>query len=329
MVSLISFMQVGVNWLNYFMIFCLLAVYVKNTVHQPRAKLKFRLSLVVYLAWGVIGFSLITFAFLLVEGSPDMAPKTSGIYNKVLGLTGTVSIILQWSPQIVTTFLHKGPGALSPITLSINSPGSLLTAISLVASGKSFSLWLPYVLSGAQQAVIVALILYFYCTRGKKAPLEEILEHDPGFQGPALLLEDSDSSSASSSGSDGDEDDGLVGGGRRRRGGAARTRSASGHRFHSDSEAYGVDAASTNSYSAFEEYGEEDTEDDADGATLSIQDSDSQGLLRRKPRRSAAASAPQQPKPIPTTTTTTQQAQQQEESLSISKSFPSSSDSRF
>lgn len=198
------------NWMNYFMIFVLLAVYVKNTVHQPRAKMKFRLSLAVYLAWGVLGFSLITFAFLLVEGDPTTAPHTSGIYNKVLGLTGTISIILQWSPQIVTTFLHKGPGALSPITLSINSPGSMLTAISLIAAGKSFSLWLPYVLSGAQQAVIVGLILYFYCTRSKKDPIQDMVEHDPGFQGPALLLEDSGSDEDNNN--NGEEDyDGLAG----------------------------------------------------------------------------------------------------------------------
>jgi hypothetical protein len=234
MVSLIPFMQVGVNWLNYFMIFCLLATYVKNTEHKPRAKLGFRLSLAVYIAWGVVGGGAITIAFLLVQGWPDYAPNTTGIYNKFLGILGTVSIILQWSPQIVTTFLHKGPGALSPITLSINSPGSILTALSLIGAGKSFSLWLPYVLSGTQQAVIVSLILYFYCTRSKQGPIEEILEHDPGFQGPALLLEDPSSSS---------DEDGL---------GSSNNRTA-----HSDSEF-------NSSIADSEEDGEEDTEDDID-----------------------------------------------------------------
>lgn len=237
MVSLISFMQVGVNWLNYFMIFCLLALYVKNTEHKPKAKLQFRLSLAVYVAWGVLGGTIITMAYLLVEGSPIMAPHTTGIYNKILGITGTVSIILQWSPQILTTFLHKGPGALSPITLSINSPGSMLTAFSQIAAGKSFSLWLPYVLSGAQQAVIVSLILYFYCTRSKKSTIEEILEHDPGFQGPALLLEDD---------TEEDEDDSLI----------------SNQRAHSDSE--------YNSVTASEEDPEEDDSTDDENPDRSL-----------------------------------------------------------
>jgi len=92
--------------------------------------------------------------------------------------------------------MHKGPGALSPITLSINSPGSMLTAFSQATAGKSFALWMPYVLSGAQQAVIVGLIIFFYCRNRRnknKSAIEDILENDPGFQGPALLLEDSDS----------------------------------------------------------------------------------------------------------------------------------------
>ena len=282
-------MQVGVNWVNYFMIFCLLATYVKNTEHKPRAKLSFRLSLAVYVAWGVVGGCAITFAFLLIEGTPVMAPNTSGIYNKVLGLAGTVSIILQWSPQIVTTFLHKGPGALSPITLSINSPGSLLTAISLVAAGKSFSLWLPYVLSGAQQAVIVSLILYFYCTRGKQGPIEEILDHDPGFQGPALLLEES-----SSSGSDQDDNDGLVG-------------SPSGRpRSYSDSE-----FGSNTTMESTEEYGEEETdqEDDQDDSNSEQQ------LIPSSSRRPTRRQQQQQRR--------AQQQQQEQETLS--RSVPSSS----
>lgn len=188
-------MQVGVNWLNYFMIFCLLALYVKNSEHKPKAKLQFRLSLTLYVAWCVIGGAVVTMTYLLMQGDYVMAPRTTGVFNKFLGIVGIVTIILQWSPQIVTTFMHKGPGALSPITLSINSPGSMLTAFSQAAAGKSFSLWMPYVLSGAQQAVIVGLIIYFYCRnrRSKNNPIEDILANDPGFQGPALLLEDSDS----------------------------------------------------------------------------------------------------------------------------------------
>lgn len=202
MVSIIPFLQVAVNWLNYFMIFCLLATYVKNTDKKPDAKLHFRLSLTVYIAWGIFGGWIITFAFLLYGGTPDVAPKTTGIFNNVMGLIGTISIILQWSPQIVTTFLHKGPGALSPITLSINAPGSMVTALSLILARKTFSLWLPYVLSGAQQFIIVAIIAYFHFCSGRKAkPIEDLLEHDPGFQGPALLLEEEEGN---------DDNDGLT-----------------------------------------------------------------------------------------------------------------------
>lgn len=192
MISIIPFLQVGVNWINYFMIFCLLATYVKNTPEKPTAKRNFRLSLVVYILWGVIGGTLITFTFILYGGTPDVAPSTTGVYNNAMGLIGTISIILQWSPQIVTTFLHKGAGALSPITLSINAPGSMVTALSLVLAKKSFSLWLPYVLSGAQQFIIVSIIAWFhFCGKRNNKPIEELLDGDT-FQGPALLLEDKD-----------------------------------------------------------------------------------------------------------------------------------------
>lgn len=195
-----------------------------------------------------------------------MSPSTTGIYNKILGLIGVITIILQWSPQIVTTFLHKGPGALSPITLSINAPGSMLTAFSLITGKKSASVWLPYVLSGTQQAIIVALIIYFKCCGKTTKQIEDLLENDPGFQGPALLLEDDESNDEN----DNEDNDGLTGG-----------------RGHRDGEEYassgfmGDDGnfSASSAYDSEEDAEEEGTEDEADPH---------QQLIRKRRNRSAS-----------------------------------------
>lgn len=267
MISIIPFLQVAVNWLNYFMIFCLLATYVKNTPEKPTAKRNFRLSLVVYILWGVIGGTLITFTFILQGGTPEIAPYTTGIYNKTLGLLGTISIILQWSPQIVTTFLHKGPGALSPITLSINAPGSMVTALSLILAKKSFSLWLPYVLSGAQQFVIVSIIAWFhFCGKRDHKPIEELLDGD-AFQGPALLLEEKEEHNRTD-----DDDNNML------------TLGPSEPRMMSDIEFGRTDSSAANS-SYYDESEEDGEEYDDDGSDPQVR------LLRARRKRSLSRRA--------------------------------------
>lgn len=195
-VSMQTFIQVAINWFCYFMIFLMLAIYVKNTEHKPMAKFQFRLSMTIYLLWGVIGGLAITFVYLLALGGPNSEQtNVTARYNQVLGTIGIVTIVLQWSPQIVTTFLHRGPGALSWITLSINAPGACATAVSQIASGATFAIWLPYLLSGLQQFIIVGLIIFF-CVLNRRKKIKDVIDEDPGFQGPALLLHDDDDESA-------------------------------------------------------------------------------------------------------------------------------------
>lgn len=165
----------------------MLAIYVKPSPNKPKAKLTFRLSLTIYSLWAILGGSIITFVSLLYTGVNSSFVQQM---NFVFGIIGTVTIIFQWSPQIVTTFVHKGPGALSILTLAISAPGSILTFISLLFARKSASVWLPYILSATQQIIIISMALFFRFRKKQNLGYEILDQESTQFIGPVPIVRD-------------------------------------------------------------------------------------------------------------------------------------------
>ncbi|KAI9099547.1 hypothetical protein DFS34DRAFT_76467 [Phlyctochytrium arcticum] len=90
------------------------------------------------------------------DGNSEVAVWFAG----VLGMLAMMTAISQFLPQIVHTLKTKKIGALSIPTMAMQSPGSLIFAYSLaVQPGANWSSWLPYLVSGILQGVLMLICI--------------------------------------------------------------------------------------------------------------------------------------------------------------------------
>jgi len=82
-------------------------------------------------------------------------------FAQSLGYISSVVIFVQWIPQIVHTFLSKSPGNFSIFMMMLLCPGAFVNVVYLAATGQSISTWFSYFVSGLQQIVLLALLIYY------------------------------------------------------------------------------------------------------------------------------------------------------------------------
>ncbi|KAJ3225948.1 hypothetical protein HK099_005881 [Clydaea vesicula] len=126
----------------------------------------------------MVGFSIIAFTFLAavtVTRSLILESLNPNIPNgersqgaiaiaSVFGISATFLAIVQFVPQIITTFLARRVGALSIPTMLIQCPGSFVFVYSIyIQPGTNFTSYISYLASGTLQAVllIIAIIWHF------------------------------------------------------------------------------------------------------------------------------------------------------------------------
>lgn len=83
---------------------------------------------------------------------------TSG---KVFNIISSLFCFMTWIPQVYNTYILKGNGNLSLITLSINSAGCLLTVIYQSSLQQPVWIILPYLISFVLEVLIVLLSLHY------------------------------------------------------------------------------------------------------------------------------------------------------------------------
>ncbi|TPX68914.1 hypothetical protein SpCBS45565_g02857 [Spizellomyces sp. 'palustris'] len=97
----------------------------------------------------------------------------------VLGLIAMQTSLMQFFPQIVHTWFAKAVGALSIPTMLMQCPGSFIFVYSLaVQPGANWTSWLPYLVSGVLQGVLLTMCIVF--SMRNKEELED------GVQAPLL-----------------------------------------------------------------------------------------------------------------------------------------------
>jgi uncharacterized protein with PQ loop repeat len=85
----------------------------------------------------------------------------------VMGLLGAILAILQYFPQIYTTYSLKHAGSLSIPMMCLQTPGGFILTASLAArEGTTWSSWLPYLTAAVLQGIVLVLAVY-YETRNK------------------------------------------------------------------------------------------------------------------------------------------------------------------
>jgi len=103
-------------------------------------------------------------------------------YAQALGTTSSIMMVLEWAPQIYTTWKMKSPGSLSVLMLLIQIPGSLLVIyFQAILNEADFTTWAPYFFQCVEQGILVAMCLIFWIrskqNRGleKRPLLEEVI----------------------------------------------------------------------------------------------------------------------------------------------------------
>ncbi|KAK9460426.1 uncharacterized protein V1516DRAFT_676601 [Lipomyces oligophaga] len=129
----------------------------------------------VYTVVAVLVHYIITFILaILFHKFGSVASVES--YAVFLGMQGTVLAILQYLPQIYTTYKFQHPESLSIHSLLMQAPGSLIWAITLaMRPGTEWSTWMPYLSAAVLQGVLLSMCFYYLRLGRIQLPLDNDL----------------------------------------------------------------------------------------------------------------------------------------------------------
>jgi uncharacterized protein with PQ loop repeat len=128
-------------------------------------------------AWGIFLGTLTVSIIVAVAGSImyyviHLPGEVLFTYAKVLGYIASALVLLQWTPQIITTFRAKSGGTLSLAMLAVQMPGAVVVSYYQgVLNHADFSTWAPYVLTAIQQVILIVMLVVFMIRDKKKKRL--------------------------------------------------------------------------------------------------------------------------------------------------------------
>eukprot|EP01102_Stenamoeba_stenopodia_P018144 TRINITY_DN6619_c0_g1_i2.p1 TRINITY_DN6619_c0_g1~~TRINITY_DN6619_c0_g1_i2.p1 ORF type:complete len:160 (+),score=26.76 TRINITY_DN6619_c0_g1_i2:241-720(+) len=101
---------------------------------------------------------------MLFTSNPDRTQLSDA-----LSVIASVCNIITWLPQIWQTYRLKSPGALSVGMLALQAPGALLVIVFQgILEHKGPQTWAPYVATGTQQTILIAMCLYYMWQERRK-----------------------------------------------------------------------------------------------------------------------------------------------------------------
>lgn len=102
-----------------------------------------------------------------------VSPYTLQVYGKSVGIVSAIVVVLQWSPQIFTTWTMGEAGSLSIVMLSLLLPGCLTTVFfQAVLDRSDFTTWVPYLITSFQISILIIMCIVFWCKKKQKFTYE-------------------------------------------------------------------------------------------------------------------------------------------------------------
>ncbi len=124
-----------------------------------RAKIAVCLCAVIVTSFYIPSMLLVIFA--------GVCAKTTLGFANACGWVAAAFQITQLMPQIIHTYLHKGVGSVSVVTLYIQAPGGFMTVYFFLAAGENISTWFSVLCAATMQTILLILCLtYKYRSRG-------------------------------------------------------------------------------------------------------------------------------------------------------------------
>lgn len=141
---------------------------------DPKASLKHKcvsqITFLFYVSVCLLGGGSLTL-IVNVEQSPHST--VAEVIGFVLGVIASVTIAIQYLPQLWVTWNLKKRGTLSLITLLLTASGALLTAFSMaIFFDQSIWIWLPNLISGIEQLVLFVMCIVFVCHEWRETKTE-------------------------------------------------------------------------------------------------------------------------------------------------------------
>eukprot|EP01105_Mastigella_eilhardi_P015080 TRINITY_DN3434_c0_g1_i7.p1 TRINITY_DN3434_c0_g1~~TRINITY_DN3434_c0_g1_i7.p1 ORF type:complete len:423 (+),score=96.72 TRINITY_DN3434_c0_g1_i7:92-1270(+) len=160
MPNLLSSWQLFVTWLfNFPLYFYYLIFFTKLHTNENRRQRIFSLIffvLMLFLLTGITGLSIL---LSYVNGMCGTVTRTFGM---ALGIISLIITIVQWSPQIYTTWRNKAAGSMSLAMVAMQAPGSAVIVVFMVAvTHENITTWVSYLASAAQLFILLFLLTYY------------------------------------------------------------------------------------------------------------------------------------------------------------------------
>lgn len=155
--SQMSLIQVGTQGACTLLITWFCVHYTDESKHEPKSE---REKLVKVWSWILIyvAAAAVTIVVAYVVGSSKFILG----FAKFLGLFSTTLTIVQYLPQLYTTYKLKSPGVLSIAMMAIQTPGGFVwTTTLMLKPGANWSSWLPFLTAAIFQGLLLVLCVYY------------------------------------------------------------------------------------------------------------------------------------------------------------------------
>lgn len=158
--SLIGFFQILLQATGYILIFVLCVFATKNSIRESIIDHhKLTLNFYIFLIYASINILFVIYLYHIdTKGNLEALL----LFADVSGVISTVLAILQYIPQIYTTYNVKHAGSLSIPMMCLQTPGGYIWSYSLYSQPNSqWSSWLPFFSSANLQLILLTMCVYY------------------------------------------------------------------------------------------------------------------------------------------------------------------------
>jgi len=108
-------------------------------------------------------------------------------FGKTLGIFSAILILVQWAPQIFTTWRLQEAGSLSIGMLVLKVPGSLLVIFFQGILNKAdITTWGPYVFGAIEQMILIVMLIFFWLKEKRRKRRDVDTEASPLLDPPIV-----------------------------------------------------------------------------------------------------------------------------------------------
>lgn len=158
--ALVGFFQIFLQAIGFILIFVLCVSVTRNSIRESKTDYhKLTLNFNIFLLYATLNVIFMTYLFHI-----DKKNKLEELFffADISGVISTVLALIQYLPQIYTTFHVKHPGSLSIPMMCLQTPGGYLWSFSLYSQPNSkWSSWLPFFASANLQLILLTMCLYY------------------------------------------------------------------------------------------------------------------------------------------------------------------------